>query len=126
MLEVRDPSDILGVPRRAFPPLPPVHVAEATETTRKHWAASSSIATDDALLRDVFDKARFGLPGMVAENGVMDAGMFEYGGQWVRDTSNTLLGLVHAGQFELARRGFEHVLKDMIRDDGGADGRRPL
>ena len=92
------------------------------ETTRKHWAASSSIATDDALLREIFDHARFGLPGMVADNGVMDAGMFEYGGQWVRDTSNTLLGLVHAGQFELARSGFEHVLKDMIRDDGGGHG----
>ena len=84
------------------------------------WAASSSITTDDALLRDVFDHARFSLPGMVAENGVMDAGMFEYGSQWVRDTSNTLLGLIHAGQFELARRGFVHVLKDMISDDGRA------
>ena len=57
---------------------------------------------------------------MIAENGVMDAGIFEYGNQWVRDTSFTLLGLVHAGQFELARGGFEHILKDMLRDDGGA------
>ena len=80
--------------------------------------ASSSITTDDAVVRELFDKARFGLPGMVADNGAMDAGIFEYGGQWVRDTSNTLLGMVEAGHFELARRGFEHVLNDMITDDG--------
>ena len=74
--------------------------------------------TDDAVVRELFDKARFGLPGMVADNGVMNAGIFEYGGQWVRDTSNTLLGMVQAGHFELARRGFEHVLNNMITDDG--------
>ncbi len=54
-------------------------------------------------VREIYDKARFGLRAMVADNGVMDAGIFEYGAQWVRDTSNTLLGLVHAGHFELAR-----------------------
>ena len=90
----------------------------AIEQTRKWWAAGSSIATDDATLRELFDHARFPLPGMVADNGVMDAGIFEYGNQWVRDSSNTLLGMIHAGQFELARRGFEHILKDMIGDDG--------
>ena len=48
----------------------------------------------------------------------MNAGIFEYGGQWVRDTSNTLLGMVEAGHFGLVRRGFEHVLSDMISDNG--------
>jgi len=61
----------------------------ALEQTRSRWAASSSIQTDDAVVRELFDKARFGLPGMIADNGVMNAGIFEYGGQWVRDTSNT-------------------------------------
>ena len=92
--------------------------AQALEKTRRQWAASSSITTDNAVVRELFDKARFGLPGMVADNGAMNAGIFEYGGQWVRDTSNTLLGMVEAGHFELARRGFEHVLNDMITDDG--------
>jgi len=64
-------------------------------------------------VRDIFDHARFAMPGMIAENGVMDAGIFEYGNQWVRDTSITLTGMVHAGRFELARHGLEHILKDM-------------
>jgi len=50
----------------------------------------------------------------------MDAGIFEYGAQWVRDTSNTLLGLIHAGQFERARQGFAYVLERMVSAEGNA------
>ena len=59
--------------------------------TRQEWVATSSVQTDDRLIADIFDKARFGLPGMIADDGSMAAGIFEYGGQWVRDTSNTAL-----------------------------------
>jgi len=90
------------------------------EETRGRWRHSSVVRTADGTVQDIFDKARFGLPAMVADNGVMDAGMFEYGAQWVRDTSNTLLGLVHAGHFELARRGFSHVLEHMVNPEGNA------
>ncbi|MEI6656090.1 MAG: hypothetical protein WCP45_15100 [Verrucomicrobiota bacterium] len=86
--------------------------------TRQTWAVMASLRTSDTTVQEIFDKARFGLPAMVADSGVMDAGIFEYGSQWVRDTSNTLLGMVHAGQFELARRGFGYVLGQMVNADG--------
>jgi hypothetical protein len=86
--------------------------------TREEWSRVSSIKTTDATVQDLFDKARSGLPGMIASDGTMDAGIFEYGAQWVRDTSNTALGALHAGHFELARASLENVLTKMIRDDG--------
>ena len=43
---------------------------------------------------------------------------FEYGRQWVRDTSNTALGAIHAGHFELARAALRHMLTTMIAPDG--------
>ena len=92
--------------------------SEELARTSQAWANTSSIQTSDTTVQEIFDKARFGLPGMVADNGVMDAGIFEYGAQWVRDTSNTLLGLVYAGHFELARRGFAHVLERMVNQEG--------
>jgi hypothetical protein len=101
-------------------PLPALRLGAILEQTRAGWAVASAVVTEDATVRDIFDKARFGLPGMVADNGVMDAGIFEYGAQWVRDTSNTLLGMVHAGHFELARRGFAHVLEHMVNAEGNA------
>ncbi len=55
---------------------------------------------------------------MIALDGTMDAGIFEYGAQWVRDTSNTALGALHAGHFELARAALEHILTRMVNADG--------
>ncbi len=99
-------------------PEQPRDLSAALARTRAGWAAGATLASEDATVREVFDKARFGLPAMVADNGVMDAGIFEYGAQWVRDTSNTLLGLIHAGYFELARNGFVHILENMVNADG--------
>ena len=98
--------------------LPAFGIASLLAAARQAWAVASSVSTRDATVQEIFDKARFGLVGMVADNGVMDAGIFEYGAQWVRDTSNTLLGLVHAGHFELARRGFANILEHMVTAQG--------
>jgi GH15 family glucan-1,4-alpha-glucosidase len=38
----------------------------------------------------------------------------------VWDTSNTLLGLIHAGELELARRGLAYVLEHMVSLEGNA------
>jgi hypothetical protein len=90
------------------------------QRTRAIWAATSSVTTEDATVQEIFDNARIGLPAMIADNGVMDPGIFEYGAQWVRDTSNTLLGALHAGHFELARSGLKQVLDKLIAPDGNA------
>ena len=90
----------------------------ALESTRARWAACSSLATRDLTAQELFDKVRFGLAGMIADEGTMDAGIFEYGAQWVRDTSNTALGALSAGHFELARAALVRVLTKMISPDG--------
>ncbi len=91
---------------------------DALGLTRQRWASASSLATKDQTVQDIFDKARFGLPGMIADDGTMDAGIFEYGAQWVRDTSNTALGALQAGHFELARAALVRVLTRMISQEG--------
>ncbi len=88
------------------------------DSTRRHWAAVSSVATKDLTVQQIFDKARFGLAGMIADDGTMDAGIFEYGAQWVRDTSNTALGALHAGHFELARAALVRILTTMVSAQG--------
>ena len=86
--------------------------------TAQSWAAVSSIATRDNTVQELFDKARFGLAGMIGPDGTMDAGIFEYGGQWVRDSSNTALGALHAGEFEATRNVLQHILTKMVTQDG--------
>jgi hypothetical protein len=90
------------------------------QNTKAAWDASSAIMTRDKTLQDIYDKARFGLPGMIADDGTMNAGIFQYGRQWVRDTSNSALGALHAGHFELARAALTRVLTDLVSDQGAA------
>jgi hypothetical protein len=85
---------------------------------REYWNQTSFIDAGDSLIQHLFDNSRFSLPGMIGPNGAMDAGIFEYGDQWVRDCSNVVLGLVHAGQFELAKAVLNHVLSDLVSGEG--------
>jgi hypothetical protein len=93
-------------------------MAPAIKDTARFWAAVSSVSTRDRTVQEIFDKARFGLMAMIAPDGTMDGGLLEYGGQWVRDSSNTALGALHAGHFEAARNTLQHMLSKMISRDG--------
>lgn len=86
--------------------------------TQQSWRLSSTLSSRDTMLNRVYDNARFALPGMVGPLGKMDAGVFEYGDQWVRDGSNVTLGLLHAGHFEAARALLTHILKDLVAEEG--------
>ena len=55
---------------------------------------------------------------MVAANGRMDAGVFEYGNQWVRDGSNVAMGLIYSGSFESAKGLIKYILSDLVSDEG--------
>jgi hypothetical protein len=92
--------------------------AEEKSLTRARWSTASAVRTQDRTVQQIFDKARFGLPGMIAADGAMNAGLFEYGAQWVRDSSVTALGALHAGHFELACETLERIFSKMITKDG--------
>jgi hypothetical protein len=89
------------------------------EQTKHAWAATSVLATGDKTVQEIYDKSRVGFPGMIFDDGTMDAGIFWYGNQWVRDSSNTALGAVHAGMFEVARSVLQKILTTMINKEGG-------
>jgi hypothetical protein len=86
--------------------------------TRLNWNLANAINASDRLIPELFDKARYSLPGLIADDGAMNAGIFEYGAQWVRDTSNTALGALHAGHFELVRAALVRMLTTMISKEG--------
>lgn len=93
-------------------------ISKEIKVTARKWQNSNSITTNDELIKNLFDVCRFILPGYISDEGKMDAGIFEYGNQWVRDASNTALGVIHIGEFELAREVLSNILKNMITDNG--------
>ncbi len=107
-------AEALYAQARDLPQLLP----NARQAVINQWKNSNSIATSDPIVRKMHDVSRYTLPGYVSDAGRMDAGMFEYGGQWVRDASHTALGMIHIGEFEIARAMLNHMLKNMINDEG--------
>jgi hypothetical protein len=94
------------------------HLSDEINATRRYWEQTSKIQTTDALVQHLYQNSCYALPGMVGRTGKMDAGIFEYGAQWVRDGSNVALGLIHAGHFESARALLNLILTDLVSDEG--------
>lgn len=86
--------------------------------TRSEWAKETTVTTGDSIVEQLFNRVRFTLPGYVSDVGIMDAGVFEYGGQWIRDASNTTVGLLQIGQFTLAHNLLKYMMDNMIGKNG--------
>lgn len=86
--------------------------------TRARWSRTTTISTGDSIVENLFNNVRYTLPGYVSEKGIMDAGVFEYGGQWIRDASNTAVGLLQIGEFGLTRNLLSYMMDKMIAKNG--------
>ena len=93
-------------------------LSDEISTTQQYWNHTSAIETSDSLIHRLYRNSCYALPGMVGKTGKMDAGIFEYGDQWVRDGSNVALGLIHAGHFESARALLHFILTDLVSGEG--------
>jgi len=91
---------------------------ELLQATKAFWNKGSGITTEDEVVQEVFDNARFSIPAIVSNSGSVRTGPFQYQAQWVRDNSQFSLGLTASGYFEEARAVLEHCLRDMITTDG--------
>ncbi len=94
------------------------HSKSLLTETQEYWTKLNSVSTKDKLVENLFNNVRNTLPGYVSDVGIMDAGVFEYGGQWIRDGSNTVIGLLQIGEFKLARALLNHMVTKMITDNG--------
>ncbi len=82
------------------------------------WSAMTTIKTDDHIVKDIYDHARYALDNFATEEGRINAGYLQYNSEWIRDGSNTALGALMSGNFEMARAMGNHMLTQMITDAG--------
>jgi len=85
---------------------------------KQKWAAMTTIQTDDYVVRDIYNHARYALDNFATEEGRINAGYLQYNSEWIRDGSNTALGALMSGNFEMARAMGNHMLTKMITDAG--------
>jgi hypothetical protein len=92
------------------------------QETCRFWSSFSSLEFNDPRLNNLFRAAQSGLRASVSSRGRMNAGIWGYGAEWVRDSSLACVGAILSGQFELARAMLVHMLVDMVSPEGIAFG----
>ncbi len=84
----------------------------------EYWSNLSSIDTGDPQLNHLFRTARYQLPTAVDTNGRMDASIWQYNLEWVRDQVHVVEALIRLGDVELARTMLARMLDEFVSDEG--------
>lgn len=87
---------------------------EISRTAGLGAAASFSMPMLDRL----FNAARFQLPAVISRTGKVDASIWQYNREWVRDQAMMVIGLVHAGCFQTARVMLGRLFREFVTDKG--------
>ena len=107
----------LGLPRakfekKGFPAM--------MKETKKYWSQRAVCETNHEGLNHLFDSAVTGLRAAVARSGKMDAGIWQYNFEWVRDQSMIVIGSVLAGHIDVAEISLRRILDRSIDEEGRA------
>ena len=90
------------------------------EETRKYWSQRAACETNHEGLNHLFDSAVRGLRAAVARSGKMDAGIWQYNFEWVRDQSMIVIGSVLSGHTDVAEISLRRILDRSIDEEGRA------
>ncbi|MCS7169109.1 MAG: hypothetical protein NZ949_00640 [Candidatus Kapabacteria bacterium] len=83
-----------------------------------YWGNIHRMETTEPRLTYLFSTACWQLPATIAVSGRMDASIWQYNLEWVRDHCMNVFGLLASGHHELARAVLERVVREFVRDDG--------
>jgi hypothetical protein len=92
----------------------------AMDETRKYWSKRNIIETGHEGLNHLFNSSVTGLRAAVAQSGKMDAGIWQYNFEWVRDQSMVAIGSVLSGHTDVAEVSLRRILDRSIDDEGRA------
>ena len=83
-----------------------------------YWSAGTRASFNHALLDRMFDASRYQLPAVISAGGRVDASIWQYNREWVRDQAFVALGLLFAGRRSEAAIVLERLLREFVTDDG--------
>jgi len=96
------------------------------EEAVNYWRRIHHLRTTVPLLDELFTFACWQLPATIDVSGRMDASIWQYNLEWVRDHCMNVFGLLAAGHHEVARNVLEHSVRDLVQEDGAPyDSSRP-
>lgn len=78
----------------------------------------SDVDFGDPLLNHLFKTSVMQLPATISQKGVVDASIWQYNREWVRDHSFMVVGLTLSGHHERARSLLRRLFSEFVSDEG--------
>jgi len=97
----------------------PVYGVAPSEDARRYWQGTADISFGAPRLDRYYAASRFQLPAVVSRAGRVDAGIWQYNREWVRDNAFMAIGLTLSGHHDLAGRLLRRLLTEFVTDEGG-------
>ncbi|KPL07497.1 hypothetical protein AMJ86_04370 [bacterium SM23_57] len=86
--------------------------------SRHYWETTAALSFYHPLLDHYFSASHFQLSSAISNTGKIDASIWQYCREWVRDHSFMTMGLIQSGHHEKARIMLQRLLDDFVSDDG--------
>lgn len=87
-------------------------------STVQYWGKTMQISFGSPLLDRYFNAARYQLPVVMSRTGRVDASIWQYNREWVRDQAMMAVGLILVGHHETARKLLQRLLQEFVTDEG--------
>jgi len=89
-----------------------------SDNAKRYWQNTPKCDFSSPALNHLFTSSKYQLQAPISHSGTMDASIWQYNLEWVRDQANVVMGLTVSGQFELARTLLDRMLRKFVTKDG--------
>ena len=90
------------------------------EEGNRYWSGAVRVQFESPEIDHLFHAATVQLPSVVSDQGRIDAGIWQYNREWVRDQAFMAHALVMCGHQQLAKVMLERLLREFITEEGSA------
>lgn len=95
-----------------------VFKAEPEAEIVEYWKNIAHCKSGSKLVNKLFEMSSSLLPSVISKNGKVDASIWQYNREWVRDHSYMAIGLILSGSISLAGVVLQRLLDEFISDNG--------
>ncbi|NIA29109.1 MAG: hypothetical protein GWP06_04245 [Actinobacteria bacterium] len=89
-----------------------------SDHAQRYWQNTPLCDFSSPALNHLFTSSKYQLQAPISHSGLMDASIWQYNLEWVRDQANVVMGLTVSGQFELAGTLLDRMLRKFVTKDG--------
>lgn len=98
--------------------LEPVGHYKISDDAIAYWNKTAKFSCSSPLLNHYFNASKIQQATVISNHSVVDASIWQYNNEWVRDHSMMAIGLTLAGHYEMARKMLIRLFRHFVTEQG--------